>query len=77
MQAMTNEFQILSQFLDSFEGETEGRAAHNLSDDEKGLLTRIADGSSTSSDRDAAVAVLVENRTAMEFLASLLRSEAE
>ena len=77
MQAMTNEFQILSQFLDSFEGETEGRAAHDLSDDEKGLLTRIADGSSTSSDRDAAVAVLVENRTAMEFLAGLLRSEAE
>lgn len=77
MQAMTNEFQILSQFLDSFEGETEGRAAHDLSNDEKGLLTRIADGSSTSSDRDAAVAVLVENRTAMEFLASLLRSGAE
>ena len=77
MQAMTNEFQILSQFLDSFEGETEGRAALDLSDAEKGLLTRIADGSSTNSDRHAAVAVLVENRTAMEFLASLLRSEAE
>lgn len=71
-----NEFQILTQFLESFEAETEGRAAHDLSEHEKGLLTRIATGSSTSADRDAALAVLVENRTAMEFLAGLLRDEA-
>lgn len=71
-----NEFQILSQFLDSFEEETEGRAAHDLSDEERGLLTRIADGSSTSTDRDSAVAVLVENRTAMEYLAGLLKNAA-
>ena len=71
-----NEFQILSQFLDSFEEETEGRAAHDLSDEERSLLTRIADGSSTSNDRDSAVAVLVENRTAMEYLAGLLKDAA-
>lgn len=71
-----NEFQILSQFLDSFEGETEGRAAHELSDNDKSLLTRISDGSSTSQDRESAVAVLVENRNAMEFLAGLLNGAA-
>jgi hypothetical protein len=71
-----NEFKILSQFLDSFEGETEGRATHDLSDDERGMLTRIADGSSTSADRDTALSVLVENRTAMEYLAGLLREAA-
>lgn len=71
-----NEFHILSQFLDSFEGETEGRAAHDLSDAEKDLLARIADGSSTSAERDSAVTVLVENRNAMEFLAGLLNGAA-
>jgi len=71
-----NEFHILSQFLDSFEDETEGRAAHDLSDDDKSLLTRIADGSANSEDRDTAVAVLVENRNAMEFLAGLLNGAA-
>ena len=71
-----NDFQILTEFLESFEGETEGRAAHDLSEDEKNLLTRIADGSSTSDDRESAMSVLVENRTAMEFLAGLLKGGA-
>ncbi len=68
-----SEFNLLHQFLGSFEDDVVIEPRGALEDHEKSLLKRIADGSSTDAERSEALAVLTNNTTALEFLAHCLK----
>ena len=69
----TQEFTLLTDFIEAFEPLVEPRAAAPLTDDERQLLAKIANGASSNDDRDRALSLLSDNSTAMEFLALKLK----
>ena len=68
-----NTIEDLLRFMSKFHGEAEGRARTELSDDDKAVLTALAEGKADEGQRETAIPLLSKNEMAMEYLADLLR----
>ncbi len=65
---MENDFEILSAFLDSLGPEVSGHSAGPVSDEERALIERFAQGNLSESERASIVSTLVQNETALQML---------
>ncbi len=68
----TDEFNLMCDFLGAMNPEIEAREAAALDEETQKALARIANGESNDSERDELLDLLVENSTALEFLAAKL-----
>tara|TARA_R110002096_G_scaffold403766_4_gene601397 strand:- start:36492 stop:36716 length:225 start_codon:yes stop_codon:yes gene_type:complete len=66
------EFNLMCDFLGAMSPEIEPRDAAALSEEEQLVLEKIANGESSDSERSSVLDLLVENSTALEFLAAKL-----
>ena len=69
---MDNDFEILSNFLDSVEPEVSGRSAAPVSDADRSRIEQFARGQLSDSERDALLPSLAENETALQLLVEAL-----
>lgn len=65
---MENEFEILSNFLDSLGPEVSGHSAGPVSNEERELIERFAQGNLNDAERASIVSTLVQNETALQML---------
>ena len=73
---MKNDFEILAQFLDSFEPEVSGRSSDPVSEAESALITKLAAGDLTEAERAELAPLLASNDQAMQALVRALNSDA-
>lgn len=73
---MNNDFEILANFLDSFEPEVSGRSSDPISDAESALIAKMAAGDLSESERADLAPLLASNDQAMQSLVRALKSEA-
>ena len=72
---MENDFEILAQFLDSFEPEVSGRSSEPVSDDDAALIGKLAAGELSDADRARIAPLLASNENAMQQLVNALRTD--
>lgn len=69
---LNDEFNLMCDFLGAMDPEIEPREAVALTEEQQVVLDKIAKGESTDSERTSVLDLLVDNSTALEFLAAKL-----